>query len=141
MLDGYPIQTAIQVRWNDMDALGHVNNTVYFSYFEAARVRFYESLDLVPARGGKNMGFNLVATSCNFRREIRYPEDVVIASRIVKIGRSSFHFEHGLLAGEHDTPAADATSVVVWCDFDARKSVELPAGLRAVLGEYTGVTR
>ena len=141
MLDDYPIQTTLTVRWNDMDALGHVNNTVYFSFFEAARIRFYESLNVVPTREGKKFGFNLVATSCNFRREICYPADAIIASRIAKIGRSCFHFEHAIFTNGYDDPAAEATAVLVWTDFDARKSVELPDDLRAALEVYVGTTR
>src|SRR5882672_1617213 len=76
----------MKMRWGDMDALGHLNNTVYFRFFEEARISWLRNLQAQPTAGE---GFLLASAACNFRRAVIYPETVVVSTFISAIGRSS----------------------------------------------------
>jgi acyl-CoA thioester hydrolase len=83
---------AIQVRWGDMDALGHVNNAMYFRYMESARVAYLTKIGILL--GLDNESFVLANTMCNFILPITYPSTLKIETYVSKIGNSSVDFVH-----------------------------------------------
>src|SRR4029078_12793433 len=87
-LAGQPLVIDLPIQWGDQDAFGHVNNTVYFRWFESARIKYLERIDLSEQTAG-TLGPILAAVSCNYRRQVKYPDHVVIGARITRIGRSS----------------------------------------------------
>ena len=123
------------IRWGDMDAFGHVNNTVYFRYMESARIAFLEQ-----AAGDLNVegeGPVIVTAYCTFLKQLKYPGDIEIRSYAGPAGRSSFELTHEIRMvdadGNADVVYAEGGGKVVWVNFAAEKSVPLPAGLRALL--------
>ena len=92
----------IEVRWGDLDALSHVNNTVYFRYFEEARVRLFQSLGLDGADGRFGV---LAHAACDFLKPLLYPARVVVGLKLLRIGRTSLELEVWI------ADAADATIV------------------------------
>lgn len=134
--DEFQMWAKIDVRWGDMDSMGHVNNTKYFTYLETARIHLFAELGLLGAFGSDGQGMSLAHTGCNFRREVRYPNWLDIGSSVTKVGTSSFHLRHGMFFVDTDDLAADATSVVVWTDFTQGRSMPLPVEVRAKLEEY-----
>lgn len=143
-MSDYSFSTRVQVRWGDMDALGHVNNSVYFTYCETARMLWLEELapgDLEAETPGRRVGFGLVSTSMDFKRQVRPPADVDVRLRVSRIGGKSFTTEYGLfLVGGDADPVATGAAVLVWMDFDARggkgEALPLPEALRARLAAY-----
>lgn len=123
------------IRWGDMDAFGHVNNTVYFRYMESARIAFLEQAagDL----GVQGEGPVIVTAYCTFLKQLKYPGDIEIRSYAGPAGRSSFELTHEIRMvdadGNADVVYAEGGGKVVWVDFAAEKSLPLPAGLRALL--------
>lgn len=123
------------IRWGDMDAFGHVNNTVYFRYMESARIAFLEQAagDL-DAQGE---GPVIVTAYCTFLKQLKYPGDIEIRSYAGPAGRSSFELTHEIRMvdadGNADVVYAEGGGKVVWVNFAAEKSVPLPAGLRSLL--------
>ena len=119
----------ITLRWSDMDALGHVNNSVYATYVEEARLRW---LQTVP--GGwitDAISPVLVAQHVNFRMPITWPQDIEVELYAGRIGGSSLTLEFRVLAaGDANTLFADGHSVMVWTGRDG-KSVPLPEHIRA----------
>ncbi|MBV8467656.1 MAG: acyl-CoA thioesterase [Burkholderiales bacterium] len=121
------------MRWGDMDALGHLNNTLYFRFLEEARVRWLEEHGW-SLRGDVAVGAILAGTSCQFRAPLVYPCDIRVETYLSKIGNSSFTMGHRIMRDDRpDEIAAEAEAVVVWCDYAAGKSVPLPETLRAQL--------
>jgi len=123
------------IRWGDMDAFGHVNNTVYFRYMESGRIAFLEQ-----AAGDleiKDEGPVLVTANCTFIRQLKYPGEIEIRTFAGPAGRSSFEVTHEIrivdAEGKADVVAAEGGGKVVWIDFAAEKSVPLPARLREIL--------
>ena len=123
----------IEVRWGDMDALGHVNNATYFTYFEQARISWFAALT-----GGRVMdqsqGPVMANASCEFRREIVHPARIVVEVLVGEPGRSSLPTGYRIVdAQDRAVEYATGASVLVWVDYKAGKSVPLPDAIRALL--------
>lgn len=123
----------IPVRWGDMDAAGHVNNAMYFRYFETVRLDW-----LQHARGGAELyadgtGPVLVNAFCNFLRQLRFPADVVARHYLGRAGRSSIETFLTLeRTDEPGQPYATGGGKLVWTDVSTEKSIPLPDWLRAL---------
>ena len=123
------------VRWGDMDAMGHVNNTVYFRYFESARIAWFDQIDYAPDPSGE--GPVIVNANCTFLKQLTYPGQIEVATMVGPPGRSSFQMTHEIrlvgangIAGELH---AEGGAKVVWVNFPAQKSVPLPPLVLALL--------
>lgn len=127
------VRLTIPVRWGDMDALGHVNNTVFFQFCESARIAYFEAL----VAAGEALGFTvaegcgpgLVAANLNFRRQLRYPSSVEVRARCTRIGSKSFELKYEITDLSDQTLAAEGQSVCVWVDYKASKALVLPPAL------------
>lgn len=128
---------AIKMRWGDMDALGHLNNTHYFRYLEQIRLDWLEGLGY--HLGPKAQGPVLAKTSCTFRIPLTYPAQLEITIEVERIGRSSVTFMHRFFRAEDpDTVYAYADATLVWIDYQTGQAVALPADIRAVLASVGG---
>jgi len=126
----------VPLRWSDMDSLGHVNNAVYFTYCETARMGLFDRLRLADYVG--EVGPVVVTASCTFKQQLKYPATLAVEVRCSRVGRTSFTLTYELrrLTGEGEPeaePVCTGESVVVWIDFGAGSSVPVPDGLRAAL--------
>jgi acyl-CoA thioester hydrolase len=128
------------VQWGDQDAFGHVNNTIYFRWFESARIAYLEQLGLSAVLQQMKIGPILAAIDCNFRRQLKFPDHVRIGARITRLGRSSLTMEHLLFSERLDQMAADGNSTIVVFDYERQKPVGIPAELRAIIQQYEGRT-
>ncbi len=117
------------IRWGDMDAMGHVNNTVYFRYLEQARIVWFEALGCPPDPVGT--GPVIINAHCTFLKQLRYPGDIEVTTHVGDFGRSSFQTLHQIR--RVDSPevlAAEGGSKVVWVDQRVEKSSPLPPEMR-----------
>jgi acyl-CoA thioester hydrolase len=138
MRDQYRLWVPINVRWGDMDAMGHVNNAVYFTYFEISRMKYFETVRLDDLKEAHAHGPAVVSATINFRRQIRYPAQLEAGVRVAKIGARSFTFEHHLLEQPNGNIAADGATVVAWVDYAAGKSIPLPDAVRRAFRAFEG---
>ena len=123
------VHTSVQpIRWGDMDALGHVNNTVYFRYMEQARIEWLhaQARDAAPRAG---TGPVIVNASCTFLVPLTYPGDVEVRMYLGEPGKSSIGSHYELDAG--GTRAAEGAAKIVWVDYATGKSVPLPDRIRS----------
>ncbi|RKP50643.1 acyl-CoA thioesterase [Trinickia fusca] len=134
MNDYQPVfEMSMPIRWGDMDAFGHVNNTVYFRYMEQVRISWFEHLGLV---GGKEVGQGpvIVNASMEFLKQLHYPGNVIGRMSVGTPGRSSFDTGFELVrADDPGTVYARGAARCVWIDYAAGKSVSLPDPLRQLL--------
>ena len=122
----------IAIRWGDMDAMGHVNNTVYFRYMEQARIGWFDAL--VPeTQAWKTTGIVIVNASCNFRRPINYPGTVEVKVFVGAPGGSSVPTFYELSI--EDQIYADGAATVVFIDMQLQKPVRIPQAIRGLLTE------
>jgi acyl-CoA thioester hydrolase len=122
-------EMTMPIRWGDMDAFGHVNNTVYFRYMEQTRISWFESLEI--GTDGEGNGPVLVNASMEFLKQLHYPGDIVTRLKVGPLGRSSFDTAFELLrADEPDVIYARGNARCVWVNYALGKSVPLPDVLR-----------
>jgi acyl-CoA thioester hydrolase len=122
----------IPIRWGDMDAMGHVNNTVYFRYFETIRIDWLQAVGGPPDPQG--IGPVIVNAFCNFIKQLEFPGDILAKHYVANPGRSSF--DTYMTLERTDQPGvvyAEGGAKTVWVDFKAQKSVPLPEWLRALV--------
>jgi len=123
----------IPIRWGDMDAMGHVNNTIYFRYLEIVRIEWLHQLGGAPDPQGT--GPVIVNAFCSFIRQLEYPGEILARHYVANPGRSSF--DTYITLERSDDPGviyAEGGATTVWTDFKAQKSVPLPEWMRALLG-------
>lgn len=123
--------TTVEVRWRDLDAMDHVNNAVYFTYLEQARVHYLRQLGLVPDVPS-GIGFILAEARCHFKSPLRLGELVTIHIRVSDLGRSSFVFSYRI-EGEDGRLAAEAHSTQVQYDYENERSVPLSDAWREAI--------
>jgi acyl-CoA thioester hydrolase len=125
-------EMVIPIRWGDMDAMGHVNNTIYFRYFETIRIEWFRRIGCDPNPAGE--GIVIVNAFCNFIKQLEYPGDVLARHYVAKLGRTSF--ETYVTMERTDTPGlvyASGGAKAVWVDFPKQKSAPVPEWLRALV--------
>lgn len=134
--ESYRFWTGEIVRFNDLDALGHVNNNAIGVYFESGRVALVHELVRTLAAQGEDTAINtvIVRLAIDFRRELLYPATLRVGVRVLRLGRSSITLMGGVFDG--DWCAATAEQVVVIVDPATRRPREIPPALRRALEAY-----
>lgn len=129
-----PVTVTIPVQWGDMDALGHVNNTVYLRWFESARIAMFLRLG-VRTTGATGIGPILATTTCDFLVPVVYPATVEVGVRVAKVGETSVTMEYEVRdAAAKDKLYARGSSVIVMVEYPAMKKVRVPDDVRATIG-------
>ncbi|HZW12125.1 MAG TPA: thioesterase family protein [Noviherbaspirillum sp.] len=124
------------IRWGDMDAMGHVNNTVYFRYLEQARIEWFTEAGCNPDPNGE--GPVIINAHCTFIKQLKYPGEIEVRTYVGVPGRSSFEtYQEIFRIDEPDVLASQGGAKVVWVNFPAEKSVPLPERVRALLAEQS----
>lgn len=121
------------IRYNDQDKLGHVNNAVYSTFFEAGRTAYIEPMIEEMGDEAGTLDFVLARITIDFVKELRYPGTVDIGTRVRRLGTKSMTFTNAVFKGGTDECVATCDAVLVFFDLATRKSVEPPAKLRAIL--------
>ncbi len=128
----YRASRMIPTRWLDNDAYGHVNNVVYYSWFDTAVNAWLIEAGLLDIASGNPIGL-VVETGCRYHRSVAFPDTVEAHLRIAKLGNSSVRWEVGLFTAGHDGPAAEGHFVHVYVDRVSRRPSPLPAAWRQAL--------
>nr|WP_121937793.1 thioesterase family protein [Eilatimonas milleporae] len=128
----YPAAHGITTRWHDNDIYGHVNNVVYYSFFDTAVNRFLIDRGVLDIHGGAEIGL-VVETGCRYFQPLAFPDDVTAGIGVAHLGRSSVRYEIGLFRAGEDLPAAEGFFVHVYVDRQTRRPAPLSDGLRAAL--------
>jgi len=124
------IETIVPLRWRDLDAYNHVNNSVFLTFTEEARIQWFATLGEWRSADFEPI---LAASTINFRRPILYPETLRVRLSTQRIGRSSLTIDHHIsCASDSAITYADGHSVVVWVSPQSGRPVELPSRVRAV---------
>jgi acyl-CoA thioester hydrolase len=126
----YPVVVELPIQWGDQDAFGHVNNIVPFRWFETSRIAYLEQSQVGNLMDTGGLGPILVSITCNYRRQLHYPDTVHIGARVTKIGRTSMIIEHAVYSQKLQAIAVDAMSTIVVFDYKANRPVRVPDELR-----------
>ena len=125
-------EVSIPIRWGDMDAMGHLNNTTYFRYLETCRIDWMQAIGCVPDPAGE--GPVIVNAFCNFYQQIEYPGNVIVKMYASDPARTTF--ETWATMERSDRPGvihAAGGATTIWVDFPSQKAKTLPDWLRALV--------
>lgn len=132
LLAGYRTITTLPVQWGDQDAFGHVNNVVYFRWFESARIDLLAVFESSVTMSGAGLGPILASIKCDYRRQLRHPDTVFIGSRVTRVGRTSVDIGHVVISLSHRQIVAEGSSVIVVFNYDQQRATRIPEDLRAL---------
>lgn len=133
LLQEFPVIIDLPVQWGDQDALGHVNNVVFFRWWESSRIAYAEQIDLLGANRDRQYGTVLASMTCDFMKQLVYPDTIQIGARIRRVGNSSLHIEHRLVSRKLNAVAAEAVSVMVSFDFKKQTSCPISPEIRSAI--------
>lgn len=132
----YPLSVPIEVRFRDMDSMGHVNNAVFFTYFENARIAYWRAVPAIRAR--KALDYILARAECDFRSPATVEDALACHIRVGSFGRSSFTFEYLLRDERTGRVVAEGRTVQAVYDYAEKRTRPLDPGLRAAIEEFEG---
>ncbi len=126
LLVDYPTVIQIPVAWGEMDAFGHVNNTVYLRYFESARIAYFEALGTMETMAATGLGPILAETRCRFKFPLTYPDTVAAGARVAELAADGFLMHHRVVSHRHSRVAAEGDGRIVSYDYNAKTKAKLP---------------
>jgi acyl-CoA thioester hydrolase len=141
LLRGFPVVVEQAVVWGDMDSYRHVNNVVYFRYFENARLEYFRRLDWTTFEQETGIGPILAATQARFRKALTYPDRIAIAARIKTIGEDRFILEHRIVSEQLAAVVTEGEGTVVAFHYGRGEKVALPGELRRRIAELEASAR
>tara|TARA_B100000405_G_C16495037_1_gene341560 strand:- start:103 stop:543 length:441 start_codon:yes stop_codon:yes gene_type:complete len=131
-LGNWPISIEISVQWGDMDALKHVNNTVFLTWMETARMAYFEECGMMDTFESEKIGPILAAIKADFLAPVVYPDTVVVHTTISKMGRSSFDMAYKIMSSANGGElVATGSATGVMCDYSTGSSTPISENLRA----------
>lgn len=129
---GYRHFLPISTRWMDNDVYGHVNNVVYYAYFDTVVNEYLIAQGVLDIAASPAIGL-VIETSCRYFAPIAFPDRIDAGMRVRKLGNSSVRYEIGLFRAGEDIAVAQGHFVHVYVDRETRRSVRIPDDIRAVL--------
>jgi len=138
-LAAHAFQITQQVQWGDQDAFGHVNNVVYFRWFESARIEYFRQAGLGHAKD-QGVGPILASIKCDFKRQLIYPDSLLVTASVASIGRTSMKMSHLIYSQAQRAIAAAGDSTLVMFDYTNQRPVLVSDAIRARIDSLEGRT-
>lgn len=134
----YPVVLNQDVIWGDMDSFGHINNTVYFRYFEDARIAYFDKIGVHQQKEQYDIGPILATTHCNFKLPLDYPDRIHIVARSSILSPKKFNMEYAVFSEKYGSIVADGAGLIVYYDYANGKSCEIPKMIVAAIKALEG---
>jgi len=138
LLAGFPVIIEQPVVWGEMDSYQHVNNVVYFRYFENSRLEYVRRLGWFEYEDETGIGPILAATQARFRRPLTYPDTISIGARITDIGTDRFQIAHLIVSHEQGAVTTEGQGTIVTVHYVRGEKVPIPDELRRRIAELEG---
>ena len=135
-LESYPYRTALQTRWADNDVYGHVNNSVYYFYFDTVVNRWLIENDFLEIGKSEIIGL-VVSTSCDYLSPVSFPDTLTAGLRAAKVGTSSVTYEIGIFRNHETTASAQGTFTHVYVTEKTRRPSPISDRMKNTLREIT----
>ena len=138
LLESFAVRVENTVAWGEMDAFQHVNNIVYFRYFENARIAYFRELRLMEMMTETGIGPILKSTDCNFKLRLTYPDTVTVGARTTDIGTDQFLMQYRVVSHRHGKVAAEGEGLLVTFDYREGHKAPVPDALRQKIRAIEG---
>jgi acyl-CoA thioester hydrolase len=126
LLRDYPVVIDIPIAWGEMDALQHVNNMVYFRYFESVRVVYLEKIDFLGRDNTQGIGPILAATQCRYKIPLTYPDRIRVGARADRVENDRFFMKYAVVSEQRGKIAAEGEAEIVAYDYRNLVKAEMP---------------
>lgn len=134
----FPLTVDIPVQWGELDAYGHVNNTVFFRYFESVRVLYLVRCGFAESYEKHRIGAILHSTECRFRKPLFYPDTATVGGRAVDVGDDRFTMAYRIVSHAQNDVVADGAGTIVSFDYVKRAKAPIPDAVRAAIRAIEG---
>lgn len=138
LLAGFPVVIELPVQWGEMDAYGHVNNTVLFRYFESARMAYFQRCGFTGSYERDKIGAILHSTSCRFRRPLFCPDTALVGTRVGDVGEDRVTMEYRVVSRTQNETVAEGSAIIVSYDYNRACKAPLPPAVRAAIATIEG---
>lgn len=129
-LEEFPIVIDMPVAWGQMDAFNHVNNVVYFRFFEDARIAYFEKIQYLQEIEKSGVGPILAHTECKYKFPVTFPDDLKLAARVVEMRDSDLTMQYVVWSGKAEKVAAEGTGKIVSYDYRNNCRIDIPDNIR-----------
>ena len=126
------IHLDVPVAWGEQDLFGHVNNIVYFRYFESVRMHYLERIGTLRSHHEQGIGVILASTTCDFKKPVTWPQQLTVRTGVVSVGHTSFTMDY-LITDEQGVSVATGVSVLVMYDYTAGNKIRVTDEVRAAI--------
>jgi len=126
LIGAYPVIIEIPVAWGDMDAFQHVNNIMYFKYFESARISYFGKINFMEVMNETGIGPILASTQCRYKIPLTYPDYVTVGAKVDTIEKERFIMKYAVISHKHEKIAALGEGVLVTFDYQNNKKTLIP---------------
>lgn len=130
LLKNYPAVVEIPVRWGDMDSMMHVNNTLFFRYFECARIEYFNKINIYKDMKKLGKSVILASTGCKFIAPLQFPDTIFAGAKVTEIKEHSFIIKHALASKKLNKLAAEGEAVLVYYNYKEKKKENISDELK-----------
>lgn len=135
LLKPFPVVTQVSVAWGEMDALQHVNNAVYFRYFETARLAYFEKIKLLVNIAQSQIGPVLGETSCRYKIPVTYPDTLQIGAKVIDLQDDRFTMEYQIVSQKTGKVTTMGKATCVMFDFKNNVKAKIPQQVKQAILE------
>lgn len=132
-LNAFPVVVELDVAWGDMDSYGHVNNVVYFRYFENARIVYLDRIGWLTSMRELGLGPIIASTQARFRKPLTYPDHLLVGARVSDMQTDRVTFDYRLVSTRLNAVAAEGQALVVSYDYRAAAKAPVPDPIRQAI--------
>ncbi|WP_144393909.1 acyl-CoA thioesterase [Pleionea sediminis] len=126
----YPVIIDINIHWGDMDAFQHVNNVIYFRYFESARIAYFRQTHIMDEMETKKIGPILASTECRYRRPVTFPDVLKVGCRVSEIRDNDFDQEYAIFSTAQNALVTTGEARIVMVDYHSHQKTEISDSIK-----------
>lgn len=137
-LENFPVVIELPVVWGEMDAFAHVNNAVYFRYFESARLVYFEKIGYLVTAQTTGMGPILASTRCDFKKPLTFPDKILVGSRISEMSEDRFTMQYRIVSEKIQKIAAEGDGLIISFNYREGRKAPIPPEIRKNIEQLEG---
>jgi acyl-CoA thioester hydrolase len=141
LLNSFPVVIAFPIAWGDMDAFQHVNNIMYFRYFESARIAYFERVQFLDVMQAIGVGPILASTQCRFKIPLTYPDTVQVGAKITDVADDRFMMRYIIVSQRFQKIAAEGDGLIVAFNYCENQKAPLPEVIRQRIAALEATTQ
>jgi len=134
----FPVKVNLPVQWGEMDAFRHVNNTVYFKYFETARLAYFNAVGVMEDMQKDQLGPILAETKAQFKRALKFPDQIMVGANVQENHEFGFLMQYGIFSEQQQTITTLGTGRIVMVDYKSGQKVKPSSKLLKAIKDLQG---